>query len=296
MPEFKNKEEYEKWKSERSKKQESKIKDQTAMKESINNFKITEKTSSVINKKTAIIFGIFALVIGVAITYAIMHIFKPQLSVSKNMVEKQEMVDAELQRQSIDVLNELNDLKYGFKVGLNYINFRDQKFTVQKKIASIEELFSNKSNINNTTTNVLKSYIAAGIYLDILDCIWKDKIKNSEYYVDFTTLSSPESTVFVCVTDYTLEKSSLSTKPFYDYAYTELKKYQDSLSVRYEEDKKAIESAKARLNFEGGWVNDSAKKEAANMRDNFYLAYINDFMAMYTEEVDKINGIIKRKP
>lgn len=303
MPEFKNREEYEKWKAERSKKQEDKlkeddksknrIKEQIVMKESLNNVKIAEKTPTVTNKKLAIIIGVVALAVGVAVTYALMRFYNPQLSaISKKNVEKQE-IDSELEKQSIEVLKELNDLKYGFKVGLNYIDFRGQKFTVQKEIASIEDNFSNKPNINNVTSNVLRSYIASGIYLDILDCIWKDKIKNSEYHVDFTTLMSPESTVSVCVTDYTIEKSSLSTKPFYDYAYNNLKKYQDGLSIRYEEDKKAIETAKTRLNFEGGWVNESTKKEAANMRDNFYSSYMNDFMAMYAEEVDKINQSIK---
>jgi len=313
MPEFKSKEEYEKWKTEKlnkikatnknddidnsSKEQVEKIKEKESSNLG-NNEVITKKKG--INKKI-ILIGI-GLFIGIIITYAVMKIFAPQISPnqltsSQINIKTKEAIDEDLRKLALDALKEMDDLKYGFKVGISYVNFRDQKFVVLKKIASIEDNFSNNANLNIPSTNILSFLMAASVYLEILDCIWKNKIEDYskqcsyEYSRPFSLLDGFYNYVSLCVMDYTKgPKGYLMEKPFCKYAFDNLQKYYEGLSSKYEVEKSITKAAEEKYPSRSSYA---ARQEYKGICEKIPLPYLQDFMTMYSTEVDNIHGALK---
>ena len=314
MAEFKNKEEYEKWKAEKLNKiKATNKKDDTdgSSKEQIektkekelsnleNKVEIAKKKG--INKKIVLI--VIGLFIGIIITYAVMKLFTAQISPnqptsSQINIKTKEAINEDLRRLASDALKEMDDLKYGFKVGISYVNFRDQKFVVLKKIASIEDNFSNNATLNIPSNNILSFLLAASVYLEILDRIWKNKIEDyskicdyETYGVGFFRLDVFESYVSLCVMDYTT-KGYLKEKPFYKYTFDNLQKYHEGLSSKNEADRSITKAAEEKYPGPSSRTY-AAKQEYKELCDKIPLRYIQDFMTMYSTEVDNIHEALK---
>jgi len=180
MPEFKNKEEYERWKAQKSKAAKTTA-DSVASEEKQNVDTGSQTISHKImsrdelkpsNKRRTILFSIagFIICITVASAFFALRPIKGLIGVG---------ISSDLKKQTTDALKDLDDLKYGFKAGLNFNQFRAQKYEVQKRILSIEDHFSNSEKLDDLSKDVLSSFISSGIYLEIIECIWKDKIEKA---------------------------------------------------------------------------------------------------------------------
>ncbi|PIP19141.1 MAG: hypothetical protein COX41_04445 [Candidatus Omnitrophica bacterium CG23_combo_of_CG06-09_8_20_14_all_41_10] len=305
MAQFKTKEEYEKWKAQKSKEAEEKRKQWVNTDSGLNLKAATPSkneradgkkiNSPSGNRKLVISLLCAGLLIGIGGTLFFMKISTSKeniTQVSEDILKQRgQSVDGELKRHAIDTLKELDDLKYGFKVGLSYIAFSKQLFEVQKKIERIEDIFSNNTNLNASSLGVLSSVVSAKIYLDIIDCIWKDKIeKNTLTIVSVRNVYNPDPTTGLCIMNYTLDKKYLQEKAYYKKAFSALEHYyNETVKQRGGEGKKIIEDA-SNVRY-SGW--EAEQKRAKEIQDTIYSPYISDFMNMYTEEVNSIQTAVK---
>ncbi|MBI5100847.1 MAG: zinc ribbon domain-containing protein [Nitrospirae bacterium] len=196
-----------------------------------------------------------------------------------------------LRNQVTTFIKKLDDIKYGFRVGMSYIDFKNQNFEIQKNINRIEETFSGSKNHSDLSSQLISSLVSAKVSANVLDCIWQYEIKRSSMAIaGIVSVSDPDSAVSLCVMNYTYDNRHLKNNQFYKNIYSKLENYEKViLPQRHQEGIASIEEAKRNQ------VTDYFMeiKRCEELQKNLFNKYLVDFMSMYSEEVDKIQLALK---
>jgi len=169
MPKFQNREEYEKWKTEKSKQSDKKEihNEQLETKKSTKKWLESSKINILLKNKTTFLIIAPILILLFGISYWVFT-----------------QSSREFKKIAKEALKEIEDLDYAFKGGqINYIRFKDHAYNVTNKIAEMETKFADdKKNISKKEAKILGEIITAGELVKIIDCIWNKKIDSLDYY------------------------------------------------------------------------------------------------------------------